>query len=128
MYVPLPIAAYPEADATYSGFRATLLELIEHAALDFCGASVTMPHKEHLARLAKERGWGMDEASRDIGAANTLVVERENGVPARIRVANTDVQAVAEVLSDAPGVLSWREAKARVGIIGAGGMARASAT
>lgn len=127
VYVPLPIAAYSDSEMTYAGFRATLLELIEHPALDFCGASVTMPHKEHLARLAKERGWVMDEASRGIGAANTLVVERENGAPVRIRVANTDVQAVAEVLSDAPGVLSGRETTARVGIIGAGGMARAAA-
>ncbi|MFO0833235.1 MAG: type I 3-dehydroquinate dehydratase [Phycisphaerales bacterium] len=128
VYVPMPVASYTDADATYAGFRAAVLELIDHPTLRFCGASVTMPHKEHLARLARERGWGVDGAAGDLGVANTLVVERENGAVARIRVANTDVQALVSVLEGAPGVLHGsREATARVGVIGAGGMGKAAA-
>jgi 3-dehydroquinate dehydratase/shikimate dehydrogenase len=131
-YVPMPIAAYADAGATYAGFRAALLELIEHPTLDFHGVSVTMPHKHTLARLATEQGWDMDDATRDIGAANTLIVERENRRASRIRVANTDVQAVAGQMESlgtaAPGVLPrGGVAQARIGVIGAGGMAQAAA-
>lgn len=125
VYVPIPVAGYADAEATYAGFRAAALELIDHPRFDFGGASVTMPHKENLARLAREQGWDMDDASRDIGVANTLIVNRKNGTTPRIRVANTDVQAVVSVLKDA-GVLSASRVS-RVGVIGAGGMGKAAA-
>ncbi len=128
VYVPIAVAGYADAGASYAGFRAAVLELIEHPRLDFCGASVTMPHKENLARLAVEMGWEMDRSSRDLLAANTLVVDRENGRVGRIRIANTDVEAVVGVLEGGPGVLSVsRETPARVGVIGAGGMGKAAA-
>jgi 3-dehydroquinate dehydratase/shikimate dehydrogenase len=131
VYVPMPIAAYDDAGATRSGLRAQLLELIEHPRLSFGGASVTMPHKEHLVAIAREQGWTLDDASREIGAGNTIVVERSGNRSERvdsIRVMNTDAPAIAACLDRAlrdngPDGLEG----ARVGVVGAGGVGRAAA-
>jgi 3-dehydroquinate dehydratase/shikimate dehydrogenase len=63
VYLPLPIAASDDAEASYLSFKSTLLDLVEHPHLDFKGCSVTIPHKENLVRLAREQQWGMDETS-----------------------------------------------------------------
>lgn len=123
VYLPLPVQA-SDAEDSFAALKGTLLEFIEHPRLTFGGASVTIPHKEGLARLALARGWGMDEASRATGAANTLVVERdEGGVVRGVRVLNTDVPALVGSLAEAFGPL----AGATVGVIGAGGVGRAAA-
>ncbi len=113
VYLPLPIP--PE----WEHFKATVLSLVDHARLDFSGASVTIPHKEHLVRLAREEGWAIDPLVERIGAANTLVRDGDGW-----RVANTDAPAAAECLERAMGWLKGR----RVAVIGAGGVARAVAT
>ncbi len=123
VYLPLPIP--PE----WEHFKATMLALLDHARLGFCGASVTIPHKEHLLRLAQEQGWGVEPLAGRIGAANTLVVEREAtaGAGSRVRavrVSNTDAPAGADCLRRAMG---WLKGK-RVAILGAGGAAAAIAT
>lgn len=115
VYVPLPIATGDDAEANYLGFKVTLLELIEHPSLDFSGASVTIPHKEHLFRLAVEQSWEMDPLTRMTGAANTLVVSGS----AR-KVMNTDGVAAVAALADALGDLRGR----RVVLLGSGGVAR----
>jgi 3-dehydroquinate dehydratase/shikimate dehydrogenase len=124
VYLPLPIASYSDTEATYQGFRAAVLELIEHPSMDFAGASVTMPHKQNLARLAGEQCWDMDDATRAARAANTLVVERVGPSPPHVRVLNTDATAICAVLSGAFGQGS--RTPAHVGVIGAGGMGRAA--
>lgn len=98
--------------------KATLLELVHHPRLDFAGASVSLPYKESLVGLAREQGWSLDEASVAIGAANTVVVDRPG---THVRVMNTDAAGVSDALE---GLLRPGDA---VGIIGAGGMARAAA-
>jgi len=124
VYVPLPIAGGDDADGVYAGFKGTVLEMVEHPALNFAGASVTVPHKENLVRLARERGWALDGVARDIGAANTLIIRRDDaGRPESIEVRNTDAVAVAEEISLALKHLHDR----RIGVIGAGGMGRAAA-
>jgi 3-dehydroquinate dehydratase / shikimate dehydrogenase len=123
VYVPIPVPGGSDADAAYVNLKATLLEFIDHPRLSFCGASVTIPHKENLVRLARERGWAMDETSAAIGAANTLVVERDSADrPVSVRVANTDAPALVASLA-AVGELQGR----RVAVLGAGGVARAAA-
>lgn len=140
VYLPLPIAAGGDADESYASLKGTLLELCGHPRLDFAGCSVTLPHKEGLARLAAERGWAMDQASRATGAANTLVWDALSGAG---RVMNTDVAALREVLVNAMHERTLEEASEpddgvagedgaalcgkRVLILGAGGVARAAA-
>ena len=116
VYLPLPIAA-ESADALLA-LKATLLPLIDHPRLDFSGASVTHPFKTALVELARARGWGLDEASTAIGAANTLTIRDGTA-----RATNTDAPAVRLVMTEALGGLAGK----RVALIGAGGMARAVA-
>ena len=115
-YLPLPVAP------GWESFKATVGELGACTALDFRGASVTHPHKEHLLRYVLECGGEVDDASAAIGAANTLVI----GADGRMRALNTDAPAVAEVMGSlAQDGAGWRGA--RVAVIGAGGAARAAA-
>lgn len=124
VYLLLPIQ--PE----FEQFKATLLSLIDHPSFDLCGCSVTIPHKEHLLRLALEQyeegdgRWHTDNLARVCGAANTLVIRRDrSGRAERIDVLNTDGPAAAAALELALGDLRSH----RVVVLGAGGTARAVA-
>lgn len=126
VYVPLPV---PEG---YESFKASLSALIDHPRLDFWGCSVTLPHKQHLVRLARERlaasddacQWSLDDLSSACGAANTLAITRDaSGQPTNARVSNTDAPAAVACLAAAIGPVAGRS----IAIIGAGGVSRAIA-
>lgn len=124
VYLPLPIAAGDDPEATFLSFKATVLELISHAGLCFRGASVTLPHKESLVRLAREQGWTLDDVSAALGAANTLMIEHApSGEAASIAVFNTDAPALRDELAMLAGMVRGRT----VVVVGAGGVARAAA-
>jgi len=120
VYVPVPIAP------GWEPFQATMASLLEHPRLDFRGASVTIPHKEHLLRFVREAGGEAEPLAAAIGAANTLVVDGEGKLSCR----NTDAPAATWCLARALG----RDATAvaplagvRVAVVGAGGAGRAVA-
>lgn len=115
----LPILVPPE----WEHFKATLGALIDHDRLDFAGASVTIPHKEHLIRFVQERGGTIDDGALWIGAANTLVV----AAGGKLRASNTDMPAAVEVLTAALATRGHAPAATRIAVIGAGGVARAVA-
>lgn len=131
VYLPLPVP--PE----YEHFKATLGALIDHPRLDFSGCSVTLPHKEHLVRFARERlgadddlAWSVDELGLACGAANTLVVERDAlGSAVRARVLNTDASAAVGLLAGAlgGGPADRPLAGRRIALVGSGGVARSLA-
>jgi 3-dehydroquinate dehydratase/shikimate dehydrogenase len=123
VYVPLPIAASEDGEASYASFKGTMLELIHHEGLDLAGCSVTLPHKEHALRLAKACGWSVDDFAELSGAANTITIDRSNPGEPRVSVSNTDAPALAHCLSYAIGDLKGL----RVAVVGAGGVARAAA-
>ena len=115
VYLPLPVP--PE----WEHFKATLGVLVDDPRLDFAGASVTIPHKEHLVRFARERaddGWRLDELSSACGAGNTLTRVEDGWL-----VSNTDAPALVDCLRRA----GLEPRGARVLILGAGGVARAAA-
>lgn len=121
VYLPLPIA--PE----WEQFKATLGELIDDPHLDLSGVSVTIPHKQHLVRLAREskgegdERWSLDALSEVSGAGNTLTIQRDGkGRPVRLAVTNTDGPAVESALAESLGTLKDRT----VVVLGAGGTAR----
>ena len=111
VYLALPVA--PE----WESFKATVLAMLDDPRLDFTGASVTMPHKEHALRLAEEQGWAIDASARMCGVANTIAVDGDG-----VRVTNTDVAGVRVPLEDALGGIAGK----RVLVIGSGGAARAA--
>jgi len=125
VYVPLPIAVSEGAapDDAYLQLKATLGALVDDERLDLCGCSVTLPHKEHLVRLGRERGWEIDPIADAVGAANTLVISRDAGRVRSARVMNTDIEAAVSGLREALGGVEGR----RFAVLGAGGVARAIA-
>ncbi|MBL9147934.1 MAG: type I 3-dehydroquinate dehydratase [Phycisphaerae bacterium] len=114
VYLPLPVPA------EWEHFKATVGALVDHGRLDFRGASVTVPHKEHLVRFVRERGGAVSGLADALGAANTLIVAEDRS----LRCANTDAAAAAQALASARG---GTLVGARVAILGAGGVARAVA-
>jgi shikimate dehydrogenase len=99
--------SYRAIDATPEAFEMTVRELAE---LDYAGVNVTVPHKRAALALADEAS----EASRQIGAANTLVFDGK-----RIEAHNTDADGLLASLPDPP-------RNRRVLVLGAGGAARAA--
>ncbi len=78
----------------------------------WAGFNVTIPHKLAALQLADDP----DPQALRLGAANTLWTER-----GRIRAANTDFQAINEILA-----ANQIDRSAAVAIVGAGGAARAA--
>ena len=117
VYLPLPIP--PE----WEHFKATVGSFIAQRRLNFRGASVTAPHKEHLARFVSEHGGTLDEMTTICGAANTLVVE-ESGA---LRAHNTDAPAVLDCLAPMLGRTSDDLRGVRALVLGAGGAGRSAA-
>ena len=109
----------PAADS-WEAFKATTLALLGDPHADFRGASVTIPHKERLLRLARDEGWAIDPLAEAIGAANTLAVTPGGAVG----VSNTDAPGITGPLLARLGDGGLRGV--RVAVIGAGGAARAA--
>jgi shikimate dehydrogenase len=99
--------SYQAIDAAPEAFEMTVRELAE---VGYAGVNVTVPHKQAALALADEAS----EASRQIGAANTLVFGDK-----RIEAHNTDADGLLAALPDPP-----RGRRALV--LGAGGAARAA--
>lgn len=122
VYVPMPV------EGSYESFKATMLALIGHQRLATSGASVTIPHKEHLYRLANELGttelWLNEPESEACGAGNTLLVSPvfDSEEHTEYSVYNTDSRAIWSLVD---WLGTWSETK--VGVVGSGGVARAAA-
>jgi len=117
VYLPLPIP--PE----YEHFKATMWALRSDAELNFRGASVTIPHKEHLVRFIDETDGQIEPLAKQIGAANTLVV-RDDGTA---QCTNTDAPAAVEALCEGMNIARDDLRGRKCAIMGAGGVARAIA-
>lgn len=117
--VLLPMPIPPE----YEHFKATVAELLACTPLDFRGACVTLPHKEHLVRFVHEHGGHVDPLAVRIGAANTLYLDASGA----LRCANTDAPAATDALTDGMGITRAELREKRIAVLGAGGVARAVA-
>lgn len=116
VYLPMPIP--PE----YEHFKATVLSWLEYEPLHFRGASVTIPHKANLLRFVEEQGGEIEPLAATIGAANTLT-KRDNGA---LYASNTDYAAILEAVCAALSIEREALAGKTVGVLGAGGAARAA--
>jgi shikimate dehydrogenase len=104
--------SYEALDIAPETFQNFIARLKDKDA-EFNGGNITIPHKEHAARLAD----CIDETADHIGAANTLW--REDGV---LHATNTDAYGFAANLDDRhPG---WDQGGTAV-VYGAGGASRA---
>ncbi|MEY4796607.1 MAG: hypothetical protein RJA50_91 [Actinomycetota bacterium] len=96
--------------------RQTLTEM---AALGIAGYSVTMPHKNEVARIVAEIG-EVDEVVKKTSAANTVMLRSDNSIFAT----NTDGQGACNAIES---VANFKIAGSRVVLLGAGGTASAVA-
>jgi len=115
VYLPMPI------DPSYEAFQNVLDRWLGLPALHFRGASVTIPHKENLLRYVREHAGEVDPLAEQIGAANTLAV-RDDG---SLFACNTDYDGAMDSVCAAMDVQRDDLKGVRVGVIGAGGAARA---
>ncbi|WP_432799056.1 shikimate dehydrogenase [Poriferisphaera sp. WC338] len=115
VYLPMPI------EKSYESFKATVGSWIDQKDLDFKGASVTIPHKENLIRFVKEMDGEVEPLTEQIGAANTLAV-RDDG---SLYACNTDYAGALDAVCGGLGILRDDLAGKSIGLIGAGGVARA---
>ena len=100
-------------------FKATVGSLLDDPHLDFRGASVTMPHKQHLVRFVRERGGIVDASAASMDAANTLVVRGDHTLEAL----NTDALAIVQIARE---LIGRDLAGKRVLVLGCGGVGRAA--
>lgn len=115
VYLPMPI---PPA---YEAFKATVLSWLDFKDLHFSGASVTIPHKQNLMQFVEEQGGQVEPLAKAIGAANTLHV-RDDG---SLYACNTDYAGALDAVCDGMGIARSELTGMRIGVIGAGGAARA---
>ncbi len=106
-YLPLP-ARPADLSAAVRGL----------AALGFCGANVTVPHKEAVIPALD----GLTAEAAGLGAVNTLIFERREDGAALITGHNTDCAGFVEALRAGGFDL---QAGGRAVVVGAGGAARA---
>jgi len=117
VYLPLPVAP------GWESFKATMASFLADRMLSFRGASVTIPHKENLLRFVRESGGVVDPLAQRIGAANTLVVEKDGS----LRAINTDAPAAVGALLSGMKIPASALRARRIAVLGAGGAARAVA-
>ncbi|MFW6059927.1 MAG: shikimate dehydrogenase [Phycisphaeraceae bacterium] len=115
--VYLPLRIPPE----YEHFKATVATWLDHPALHFSGASVTIPHKQNLMRFVEQAGGEIEELAQTIGAANTLIRRADDSLYA----CNTDYAAALDAVCEALGIARDALKDRRVAVLGAGGAARA---
>lgn len=120
VYLPMPIP--PE----YEHFKATVLSWLEYEPLHFRGASVTIPHKANLLRFVEEQGGDIEPLAATIGAANTLTKRDDGSGGGTLYASNTDYAALLDATCAALSIERDALAGKTVGILGAGGAARAA--
>ncbi len=94
--------------------------------LDFRGFSVTIPHKHSALDYVRQRGGLVEPLAEQIGAANTLVVERQaTSDKRRLGAYNTDYAGALDAIADGMGISREGFRDMPVAVVGAGGVARA---
>lgn len=107
-------------DWSYEAHQVSSLELetfLDTALERFDGLSLTMPLKETLVSIARERGWVVDSFSAQLNAGNTL----HKDAAGQWSVANTDVHGAGMALA------SVAENVSSVALLGSGATARSIA-
>ncbi len=108
----------------YESFKAFMESFLAFAPLDLSGLSVTIPHKENALRYLKENGADVEPLAEQIGAVNTIIIEREDSALPRLRGTNTDYAAILDTITSALNIQREDLAGKRVAVIGAGGAGR----
>ena len=117
VYLPMLV------QAGYESFKAFMESFLAFAPLDLSGLSVTIPHKENALRYLKEKGADVEPLAEQIGAVNTIIIDRAEG-RSRLTGINTDYAAILDTITGALNIQRDDLAGKRVAVIGAGGTGR----
>jgi 3-dehydroquinate dehydratase/shikimate dehydrogenase len=109
----------------YESFKAFMESFLAFAQLDLSGLSVTIPHKENALRYLKEKGADVEPLAEQIGAVNTIIVDRDlkSGI-SNLRGINSDYAAILDTITSALKIERTDLAGKRVAVMGAGGTGR----
>lgn len=118
--VYLPMLVQPG----YESFKAFMEEFANYRPLHLRGLSITLPHKENALKYLLEKGATIDPLAADIGAINTIVIDRDADQNPILRGMNTDYQAIIDSICAAKGISPEQLKDYRVAVIGAGGTGR----
>jgi 3-dehydroquinate dehydratase/shikimate dehydrogenase len=119
----------------YESFKAFMESFTAFAALDLCGLSITLPHKENALKYLQEKQAQIEPLALRIGAVNTILIERSlapspntlgegRGEGLLLRGLNTDYAAILDSITNALNISRNDLANFRVAVIGAGGTGR----
>jgi 3-dehydroquinate dehydratase/shikimate dehydrogenase len=117
IYLPLLV------NEGYESFKAFMESFLEFEPLDLSGLSITIPHKENALKYLQEKNAHVDPLAAQIGAVNTIVIERSDG-RTNIRGFNSDYEAILDSITDKLAISREQLADYRVAVIGAGGTGR----
>ncbi|HEV2293315.1 MAG TPA: shikimate dehydrogenase [Tepidisphaeraceae bacterium] len=117
--VYLPLLVNPG----YESFKAFMESFLAFVPLDLSGLSITIPHKENALRYLKEKSAEVEPLAEQIGAVNTIVIDRTDG-RLRLRGLNTDYAAILDMITSTLKIQRTDLADKRVAVIGAGGTGR----
>jgi 3-dehydroquinate dehydratase/shikimate dehydrogenase len=118
--VYLPMLVQP----AYESFKAFMEEFTRYKPLHLRGLSVTLPHKENALTYLQEQGAEIEPLAIEIGAVNTIIIDRDENQNPILRGINTDYQAIIDTICDAKGISKEQLSDYRVAVIGAGGTGR----
>jgi 3-dehydroquinate dehydratase/shikimate dehydrogenase len=102
-------------------FDLFMRNILSRKWLNFRGFSITIPHKESALNFVRLHGWRVEPLAQKIGAANTLVVSKDD----TLKAYNTDYSAAIDSITSGLGITRAGLQALPVAIIGAGGVARA---
>ncbi|HEX4794650.1 MAG TPA: type I 3-dehydroquinate dehydratase [Humisphaera sp.] len=117
VYVPLLV------NEGYESFKAFMERFVPFEGLDLAGLSITIPHKENALRYLIEKGGQIEPLARQIGAVNTIAIDRQNG-EVRLSGRSTDYAAILDSITEKLQLKREDLAGFRVAVIGAGGTGR----
>jgi 3-dehydroquinate dehydratase/shikimate dehydrogenase len=118
--VYLPMLVQPG----YESFKAFMEEFTNYKPLALRGLSVTLPHKENALTYLQEKGAEVEPLAIEIGAVNTIIIDRDENQNPILRGINTDYQAIIDTICAAKGITQEQLSDYRVAVIGAGGTGR----
>ncbi len=120
LYLPLLVQGGQEA------FNQFLDNIGARPWLDFRGFSVTIPHKHSALQYVQSQDGSIEPLATKIGAANTIIVERQaTSDTRRLAAYNTDYAGALDAITTGMGIDRKALRDLPVAVVGAGGVARA---
>lgn len=120
LYLPLLV------QGGHAEFDAFLDNVLARSWLDFRGFSITIPHKHSALEHVRRKGGFIEPLADKIGAANTLLIERQaTSDERRLHAYNTDYAGALDAITQGMGIERRDLHDVPVAVVGAGGVSRA---